>query len=212
MGVGARSSRRAALSCFGAGLLICAGAWCAPPEGKANSGTTAADGTTGEYHIGPGDSLNVFVWNHPDLSVTVPVRPDGMISTPLAENVVAVNKTPSELARDLEGALGAYVRAPKVNVIVMAFVGSADQVRVVGQAAKPQSLPYHAGMTLLDVMIAVGGLSQYAAGNRAKIVRGVPPNQQDISVRLNDLLGKGKLKANVEMRPGDVLLIPESRF
>jgi polysaccharide export outer membrane protein len=169
-------------------------------------------GVPAEYRIGPGDTLRVFVWNHPDLSVEVPVRPDGMISTPLAENVQASGKTPTELARDMESVLSEYVRAPKVNIIVTVFLGSVDQVRVVGQAAKPQALPYRAGMTVLDVMIAVGGLGEYAAGNRAKIVRGKAPARKELRVRLSDLLNKGDIRANVEMQPGDVLIIPESRF
>jgi len=135
-----------------------------------------------------------------------------MISTPLAENTVAAGKTPTELARGLEKTLAEYVRSPKVNVIVTQFVGSVDQIKVIGQAAKPQSLSYRAGMTVLDVVIAVGGLGQYAAGNRAKIVRGNPPSQQEIRVRLDDLVNKGEIRANVVMQPGDVLIIPETRF
>ena len=191
--------------CLASALAACA----ATPAGPGN-GATAADAAV--YRIGPGDKLNVFVWNHPDLSVEVPVRPDGMISTPLAENTVAAGKTPTQLARALETALSEYVRSPTVNVIVMQFVGSEDQIRVVGQAAKPQSLPYRAGITALDVMISVGGLGQYAAGNRAKIIRGVPPAQKEIPVRLNDLMNKGDIRANISMQPGDVLIIPETRF
>jgi polysaccharide biosynthesis/export protein len=188
----------------------------AKAPGTDGTGATAASALSqpdlAEYRIGPGDSLNVFVWNHPDLTVTVPVRPDGMISTPLAEKMVAAGKTASQLARDLEVVLGEYVRSPKVNVIVTSFVGSMDQIRVVGQAANPQSLPFRAHMTLLDVMIAVGGLGQFAAGNRAKIVRGQPPNQKELRVRLNDLMNRGDMGQNLEMQPGDILIIPESRF
>jgi polysaccharide export outer membrane protein len=166
-----------------------------------------------EYRIGPGDSLQVFVWGHPDLSVTLPVRPDGMISTPLVENIQAAGKTPSQLARDMETALAEYVRTPTVNVIVQDFVGAyGDQVRVVGQAAKPQSIPYRANMTLLDVVIEVGGLAQFAAGNRAVIVRNENGKQTRTTVRLRDLLEDGDITANMPMRPGDVLIIPESRF
>jgi polysaccharide export outer membrane protein len=166
-----------------------------------------------EYRIGPGDDLQVFVWNHPELTVTVPVRPDGLISTPLVEDLHAEGKTPSQLSRDLEKALSEYVRSPTVNVIVTSFVGAfSDQVRVVGQAQKPQSLPYRANMTLLDVMIAVGGLAEYAAGNRAAIVRQENGKQLRIPVRLADLLNEGDINANMSMRPGDVLIIPESRF
>ena len=166
-----------------------------------------------EYRIGPGDDLQVFVWNHPELTVTVPVRPDGLISTPLVEDLPAEGKTPSQLSRDLEKALAEYVRSPTVNVIVTTFVGAfSDQVRVVGQAQKPQSLPYRANMTLLDVMIAVGGLAEYASGNRAAVVRQENGKQLRIPVRLTDLLNDGDINANMTMRPGDVLIIPESRF
>lgn len=166
-----------------------------------------------EYRIGPGDTLQIYVWNHPDLNITVPVRPDGVISTPLVDNVKAEGKTAGQLAKDLEVALGEYVRAPKVNVIVTGFVGAlTDQVRVVGQAAQPKALPYRAGMTVLDVMIAVGGLGEFAAGNRASLIRVVDGKQTSTPVRLNDLINKGDISANVEVRPGDVLIIPESRF
>lgn len=166
-----------------------------------------------EYRIGPGDSIKVFVWNHPDLSVTIPVRPDGLISTPLVENIQAAGKTPSELAAEVERRLAEYVRTPKVNIIVTDFVGIfSDQIRVVGQAAKPQSLPYRANMSLLDVMIQVGGLAEFAAGNRAKVVRQIDGKSVEIPVRLQDLLNKGDVRANLPMRPGDILIIPESRF
>jgi polysaccharide export outer membrane protein len=166
-----------------------------------------------EYKIGPGDTLQVFVWNHPELTVTVPVRPDGVISTPLIEGVPAEGKTPPELAKDLEKALSEYVRNPTVSVMVTSFVGAySDQIRVVGQAAKPQSLPYRANMTVLDVMIAVGGLAEFASGNRAVLVRQENGKQLRIPVRLNDLLDDGDISANMQMRPGDVLIIPESRF
>jgi polysaccharide export outer membrane protein len=166
-----------------------------------------------EYRIGPGDSLQIFVWNHPELSVTVPVRPDGMISTPLIENMRADGKTPSQLARDMEKALAEYVRTPTVNVIVTQFVGTyGDSIRVVGQAQTPQSLPYRANMTVLDVMIAVGGLAEFAAGNRAYIIRREGDKEVKVPVRLNSLLNSGDTSANVPMRPGDVLIIPESRF
>ncbi|HEU4603552.1 MAG TPA: XrtA/PEP-CTERM system exopolysaccharide export protein [Steroidobacteraceae bacterium] len=184
---------------------------CAAPRSNSN-GAVPAPAEPVEYRIGPGDTLNVFVWNHPELSVNIPVRPDGMISTPLAENTQAAGKTASQLARDLETALSEYVRSPKVNVLVTAFVGSMDQIRVVGQASHPQSLAYRADMTVLDVMIAVGGLGQFAAGNRAKVVRKVGGEQKEIPVRLNDLMNKGDMSANLQMMPGDVLIIPESRF
>jgi polysaccharide export outer membrane protein len=166
-----------------------------------------------EYRIGPGDGISIFVWNHPELSQVLPVRPDGMLSTPLVENIQAAGRTPSQLARDMEKALAEYVRNPKVNVIVTGFVGnSSDQIRVVGQAAKPQALPFKANLTVLDVIIQVGGLSQFAAGNRARIVRHVGSKQVEIPVRLDDIQNKGDLRTNVAMQPGDVLIIPETRF
>lgn len=166
-----------------------------------------------EYVIGPGDTVQVFVWQHPEVSVTIPVRPDGRISTPLVEDLPAVGKTPSTLARDIELALGEYIRSPKVNVIVSNFVGTfSTQVRVVGQAAAPQAIPFRQELTLLDVMIKVGGLGPNAAGNRAKVVRRTGNVEEEIPVRLDDLLNKGKISANIPMRPGDVLIIPESRL
>jgi polysaccharide biosynthesis/export protein len=166
-----------------------------------------------EYRIGPGDQLNVFVFNQADLSMAVPVRPDGLISTPLVEDMPAAGKTPSQLARDMEKKLAEYIRSPSVNVIVTGFVGNyGDQVRVVGQAANPQALPYRSGMTLLDVMIAVGGLGEFAAGNRARLIRRVDGKSTETRVRLDDLLNDGDIRANMPIQPGDVLIIPESRF
>jgi len=165
------------------------------------------------YIIGPGDTLKVFVWRHEDLSVTVPVRPDGRISTPLVEDMPAAGKTSTQLARDIEVALQQYVRTPTVSVIIEQFVGTyGASVRVVGQAAKPQSLPYRDGMTLLDVMISVGGLAEYAAGNRAKLIRVVDGKQTETRVRLDDLMNDGDIKQNIPMRPGDVVIIPQARF
>ena len=166
-----------------------------------------------EYRIGAGDTLQVFVWNQPELTATVPVRPDGVISTPLIAGVPAAGKTTVELARDLEVALSKFVRKPTVSIMVTNFVGNyADQIRVLGQAVKPQSLPYKANMSLLDVIIAVGGLAEFAAGNRAVLVRRDGKQQLRIKVRLRDLLDDGDISANMPVRPGDVLIIPESRF
>lgn len=186
---------------------------CAAPKSETVTVPAAPAAEQSEYRIGPGDTLQVFVWNQPELTVTVPVRPDGMISTPLISGVPASGKTPPELAKDLEKALSEYVRNPTVSVMVTGFVGTySDQIRVVGQAARPQSLPYRANMTLLDVMIAVGGLADFAAGNRAVLVRQEGNQQQRIPVRIADLIDDGDISANVPMRPGDVLIIPESRF
>lgn len=188
-------------------------AGCATTEPSVAPAAPAPEAVQTEYRIGPGDQLNIFVWNHPELSLSVPVRPDGLLSTPLVENVKAEGKTPSQLGKDLEAAMGEYVRGPKVNVIVTGFQGSLeDRIRVVGAAAKPQSLPYRAGMTLVDVMVAVGGLSEFAAGNRAVISRRVGDTQVRVPVKLNDLLNRGDITADVPVKPGDVLIIPESRF
>lgn len=168
---------------------------------------------TADYVIGPGDSLQVFVWGHDDLTTDVVVRPDGEISTPLVEDMVAAGKTPTQLARDVEQVLAEYVRTPTVTVMVRNFVGEYEsQIRVVGQATQPQSLPYRNGMTLLDVMIAVGGLSEFAAGNKAQVVRKVDGKEQAIRVRIDDLLNNGRMDQNIRMLPGDVLIIPESFF
>jgi polysaccharide export outer membrane protein len=166
-----------------------------------------------EYRIGPGDTVQIFVWDHEDLSTTVQVRPDGRISTPLVEDLQASGKTPTDLARDIEVVLSEYVRSPVVTVIMQGFRGtSQQQVRVVGQAAEPQALQYRQGMTVLDVVIAVGGLSEFAAGNRAKIIRELGGESVEIRVRLDDLLNKGQIEENIRMLPGDVLIIPESVF
>lgn len=178
------------------------------------SASTVMDQSQGDsYVIGAGDALQVFVWGHDDLSSTVQVRPDGAISTPLVEDLQAAGNTPTQLARAIEERLSDYVRSPTVTVIVQQFVGEYErQIRVVGQAAQPQALSYRDGMTLLDVMIAVGGLSEFAAGNRAKIVRRRDGEELSIRVRVDDLLNQGDMDQNIRMLPGDVLIIPESIF
>jgi polysaccharide export outer membrane protein len=192
-----------------AGLAVMAGCASAPRAPTAD----AAGAEAPQYRVGPGDQLSVFVFNHGNLSGDFTVRPDGLLSTPLVEDIMATGKTPTQLARDIEAKLSEFVRSPKVSVIVRTFVGSyADQIRVVGQAAYPQSVPYRASMTVLDVMILVGGLKEFAAGNRAHIVRQVDGKEQTIRVRLDDLLNSGDMNANLPMRPGDVLIIPEARF
>jgi polysaccharide biosynthesis/export protein len=168
---------------------------------------------TPPYVIGSGDSINIFVWRNPELSASTTVRPDGRITTPLIEDVQASGKTPTQLARDMEKELSTYIKNPVVTVMVGGFKGPFDQqVRVVGQAAQPQALPFMDGMTVLDVMIAVGGITQYAAGNRATIVRNMDGAPQQFQVRLNDLLNSGDISANVRMLPGDILIIPEAWF
>lgn len=164
------------------------------------------------YVIGPGDTVNIIVWRNPELSMSVPVRPDGRIASPLIEDMMASGKDSTELARDIEKQLGKFVRDPIVTVIVTNFVGPfSQQVRVIGEAAKPQALPYRFKMTLLDVMIAVGGLTDFADGNSAKILR-ASENNKIYSVRLGDLVRRGDVSANAEMKPGDVLIIPQSWF
>jgi len=164
------------------------------------------------YIVGPGDGLNIIVWRNPELSMSVPVRPDGKVTTPLVDELVAQGKTSTEIARDVEKALGKYVRDPIVTVIVTGFVGPySEQIRVVGEAAKPQFLSYKQKMTLLDVMIAVGGLTDFADGNSASILRAAEGDKR-YAVRIKDLIKRGDLSANVEMRPGDILVIPQGWF
>ena len=184
----------------------------APQSAAASQGGSSADSSP-LYVIGPGDSLNVFVWGDNELSTEVVVRPDGLITTPLVEDLQASGKTPTELARTLEERLSKFVKNPKVTVSVTNFVGRyTEQVRVVGQAAQPQSIPYRDGMTLLDVIISVGGLTEFAAGNKATIVRKVNGTTKQFRVRLDDLIRDGDISANTRMMPGDVLIIPETWF
>jgi polysaccharide biosynthesis/export protein len=179
----------------------------APAVGPVPTAAVGAD-----YRIGPGDSLQIYVWQNPDLSVTVPVRQDGKVSTPLVEDMLAAGKTPSELSRDIEKVLSEYVKSPKVNVFVLIAVSALSQIKVTGQVKTPEALPYHEGMTVLDAVLAVGGLTDFAAGNRARVVRTVDGKQQEIKIRLDRLLEKGDMSQNITLRPGDVLLIPQSRF
>jgi polysaccharide export outer membrane protein len=175
--------------------------------------TKAAAVPNYSYQIGPGDVLEISVWRHPELSAKVPVRPDGRITVPLIEDMSAAGRSPADLAREIETRLAKYVREPNVSVLVTSFVGNAsEQVRVVGQALKPAAIPFKQGMSLLDVMIQVGGLTEYASGNRAVLIRQTPAGPQQYSVRLRDLLKGGDVSANVEVQPGDVIMIPESWF
>ncbi len=164
------------------------------------------------YVVGAGDNLNIIVWRNPELSMAVPVRPDGKVATPLVDELVAQGKTSSQIARDVEVALSKFVRDPIVTVIVTGFIGPySEQIRVVGEATKPQFLPYKQKMTLLDVMIAVGGLTDFADGNGASILRASEGDKQ-YGVRVKDLVKRGDMSANVEMKPGDVLIIPQGWF
>lgn len=184
-----------------------------PGSGANPPGRQPAESKVGDdYVIGPGDTIQVFVWRNPELTNTVPVRPDGKISTALVEDMVAVGKTPSQLARDIETVLSEYVRSPQVSVIVTQPVSAFSQVRVIGQVKQPQAIPYRQGMTVLDAILAVGGLGPYAAGNRAKVVRNEGGKQREIKVKVDNLVNKGDMRHNLELKPGDVLVVPQSIF
>jgi polysaccharide biosynthesis/export protein len=173
------------------------------------------EGPGEEYVIGPLDELTIFVWRNPELGASVQVRPDGRITTPLITDMPAVGKTPSMLSEDIKLQLSQYIQEPIVSVIVNKFAGTfSQQVRIVGATEKPASIPFRANMTLLDAMIAVGGLSEYAAANKARLVRfdKQSGNQKEYAVRIGDLLRKGDTKAKVLLMPGDVIIIPESMF
>ncbi len=194
-------------------LTGCAGP--SRPELPPASFVAMQEGPGEEYIIGPLDELTVFVWRNPELGAKVQVRPDGRITTPLITDMPAVGKTPSMLAEDIKLQLSQYIQDPLVSVIVDKFAGTfSQQVRVVGATEKPASIPYRANMTLLDAMIAVGGLSEYAAGNRAKLIRfdKATGKQKEYALKLGDLLKKGESRANVMLMPGDVIIIPESMF
>lgn len=165
-----------------------------------------------DYVIGPGDTLGVFVWQNPDLSMAVPVRPDGKISTPLIDDMPAVGKTSAQLASDIQTALGEYVRNPKVSVIVTNPMGALGQVKVIGQVKSPHGIPYRKGLRVLDVVLEAGGITNFAAPNRSKLLRTENGRQETIRVRLGDLLEDGEMQQNIELLPGDVLVIPASRF
>ncbi|MEL7491385.1 MAG: XrtA/PEP-CTERM system exopolysaccharide export protein [Pseudomonadota bacterium] len=207
--------RTAALAIAGLAL-----AGCSTTKLLGGEQLAAAPATTSEavesspsYLIGPLDQLEIFVWRAPELSTNVTVRPDGRISTPLVEDMVASGKTPSMLATDLERSLRKYVKSPEVTVIVSNFSGSFEQqVRVLGEAQQPIALPYQKGMTVLDVMVAVGGLTEFAAGNKSVLIRGQGDARESYRLRLDDLIRKGNISANVPVLPGDVILVPESIF
>lgn len=165
------------------------------------------------YLIGPGDTLKVFVWRNAELSTTVPVRPDGRISLPLVDDIVASDLTPSQLAKAIKKELAKYIREPNISVIVTGFGGSYNQqVRVVGEVLRPQAIPYRQNMTVLDAMILAGGLTEFAAGNRAVIIRKTETGAKKVRVKLKNLLKKGDIRGNYQLLPGDVLLVPETLF
>lgn len=191
-------------------VLVVGGCSSAPPLPPAPPASALP---SQEYIIGPGDKLNVFVWRNPELSVTVDVRPDGRLSIPLVEDVVAIGKTPTQLARVLEQRLAKYIKEPVVTVIAQGFVGPFnEQVRVIGEAAQPRALPYRTDMTVLDAMIEVGGLTRYASGNKAVIVRTVAGKQYTYGVHLDSLINDGDVNSNVALQPGDILIIPQRLF
>lgn len=185
----------------------------ATPAAATTNVQAAAGGTSYQYVIGPGDTLDVFVWGYKDLSVTVPVRPDGKITTRLVEDMLASGKTPTQLARELESQYQTYVKNPTVTVTVNKFIGApSQQIKVVGGGAKPRTVPYVNGMTVLDVMIEVGGLNKFSSGNKAVLVRDDNSGKKQYRLRLHDLLKKGDIGANRAVQPGDILIIPESWF
>ena len=194
----------------GALLTGCASQTGARPELPPASGDAQY---SARYRIAPGDNVQIFVWRNPEVSTSVPVRPDGLLSAPLLEEVPAAGKTPAELARDLEAELSTYLRDPLVTVIVDAFVGTfREQIRVVGEATQPRAMLYNDSMTLLDVMIQSGGLTDFADGNNSTLVRVIDGKQEEFRLRLDDLLRDGDITANVDMRPGDVIIVPEAWF
>ena len=195
---------------LGVFLLVLSG--CATKYPPLEGGPAPAQ-LTPDYIIGAGDSVQIFVWRNPELSSGVTVRPDGKITTPLVEDVQASGKTPTQLARDMEKELSVYVKNPVVTVMVGGFIGPyEEQIRVVGQATNPQALPYRDQMTLLDLMIAVGGLTEFAAGNKAIVVRVIDGQWQQFGVRIDDLINGADISANTYVLPGDILIIPESWF
>jgi len=217
--------RSALVVCFG--LFASATLLAQEPAAKAAAPAATAQATTpapaaniepapsvvgADYIIGPGDTLQIYVWRNPELTVTMPVRPDGRISAPLVEDMVAVGKTPSALARDVEKVLAEFVRSPQVNVIVTQPAGLLTQVKAVGQVENPQAVSYRAGMRVLDLVLAAGGLTDYAAGNRAKLVRQQNGKTIDLKVKLDRLINKGDMQQNLLLQPGDVLVVPETRL
>jgi polysaccharide export outer membrane protein len=210
--------RATALFCvilLAAPLAGCGGRASGPPLPSAAFVSNKGEAPAEQYVIGPLDQLSIFVWRNPELGAKVQVRPDGRITTPLIQDMVAAGKTPTQLSADITQRLGKFVSDPLVSVIVENFSGTySQQVRIVGATEKPASLPYRANMTLLDAMIAVGGLSQYAAGDRAKLVRfdKATGKQQEYPLQISKLLKRGDVAANVRLEPGDVIIIPESAF
>ena len=190
---------------------------CASNSNKLPSATTYTSITTSvddyQYLIGPGDNLSIFVWRNPDISGSFLVRPDGKVTTSLVEDIEVTGKTPTMLAREIEEQLAKYINNPRVTVSVTNFKGPLyEQVRVIGEATNPSAINYTEKMTLLDLMIRVGGLTEYADGNNAKLVRMVSGKQKSFDIRINDLIKKGDIEENIDMLPGDIIIIPEAWF
>lgn len=210
LGAALEASGQAASKPLGAGAPP---AVAAPPTPGAPVDQVAVLGVDVErYILGPGDSLQVFVWRNPELSATVTVLPDGRISTPLVESIQATGKNPVQLARDIETVLAEYVREPRVSVIVTRAISTFSQIKVVGQVRRPQSIAFQDGMTVLDAVLASGGLSTYAAGNRAKLIRLEGKKSVETRIKLQNLVEKGDMSQNMVLKPGDILVVPEARF
>lgn len=202
----ARSSTVAAVA-----VLALAFAGCASRSGHPPAPSEVASAEY-RYKIGPLDALSIVVWRNPELSAALVVRPDGRISTPLVQDLMAAGRTPGELAAEIEQVLSKVIREPQVTVVVSGFQGTySEQIRIVGEAAKPQAVPYRQDMTILDVMIQVGGITDFADGNSAVLVRGSEGGKQ-YGLRLRDLLKRGDISANAPMRPGDIVIVPQSWF
>lgn len=203
---------RMGLMGLGAALLVGCANYEKPEYPELPVATADAQYST-RYRIAPGDSVKIFVWRNPEVSTSVPVRPDGLLSAPLLEEIPAAGKTPAELARDLEAELSTYLRDPLVTVIIEGFQGTySEKIRIVGESRNPTSLLYRDSMTLLDVMVETGGLTDYADGNSATLVRVVDGNQEQFALRLDDLVRDGDITANVDMIPGDIIIIPEAWY
>lgn len=205
------------LTALAGGLLgVLALTGCATQQNEQRAELPQASGDaqySTRYRIAPGDTVQIFVWRNPEVSTEVPVRPDGLLSAPLLEEVPAAGKTPAELARDLESELSTYLRDPLVTVIVNGFTGTyREQIRVLGEATEPRAMLYRDSMTLLDVMIQAGGMTEFADGNNATLVRMMDGKQTEYRLRLDDLIRDGDISANIDMRPGDVIIVPEAWF
>ncbi|MDU0356383.1 polysaccharide export protein [Paraglaciecola aquimarina] len=198
-------------------FLILLATGCSNNSGKLPSATTYTSNTTSvadyQYLIGPGDNLSIFVWRNPDLSGSFIVRPDGMVTTSLVEDLVVSGKTPTNLAREIEEELGKYINSPRVTVSVNNFLGPlSEQVRVIGEATTPSAINYTEKMTLLDLMISVGGLTEFASGNDAKLIRMVDGKQTTYELQIDDLIKEGDIEQNIDMLPGDIIIIPEAWY